>query len=914
MRFITVFIAFYLGAYPLYAQNMDNAKPSPTLNDSWTVFLGVMSPTSFESVPRKLMSPGGSEIAPITAQLKNKIINLGALAGKRHDADFKEKEMALLYNEFTCEKSGIMRLGISADWWKEVYVNGKKVLDLSGNGSGATYTPDDFVFDFPVKKGKNLLVIKVLSGSRGWRLICGVPTPSLVFKENSEWKKVDMSSLSIKEGSALDLSALTDAPAGKYGRAIVGTGGFLAFADQPSHPVRLFAFNGVPHEVWLNGNDSDFKNRARLFAKSVKRQGYSLIRLNSIEAYLCLGAKKDMTINPVFLDRWDFLLSELKKEGVYSQLVIMAYGLFSNDPWGEVFKQKDKHKLMMYLGGEWERARFRYGAETLFNHVNPYTGMAWKDDPAIALVEFYNEQENGIWNFRALLNSDPAVRALFERKWHDWLNAKFNGKPTPELLADLKGTAIANAPIPDPAQHNALANELNIFMMDLAKQSFSWCESIVRNIGYPGLITQENSAALGVSSVRSEFSPVTSVHSYFAHPMSFSNAGSKIIQTSHIERMANSVRGGMPHRIADRPLFVGEVNHAFWNQYQHEGGLVFSAYSSLQDFSSIAIHSTPVVLRDANQPIMDFTSGGNPVVRANEFLAACLFGRGDVKRAQHRVELQFPMSFINSRCNGYYYKTINSQQSIIALMTGFSISFPELPKPKNIPVATNADLILSPANCGTLGFSGWDFCLHDVNDNSFSLADTVAKMKELGILPASNISNPGKDIFQSDTGEIILRAKEKIMKVVTPKTEAISLEAGKSEELGLLKVNQSNIPACIAVCSVDNRALNTSEKIILIYNTEAANSGMEISTDRCVMRKIGTAPILLRCGKLGVTLKRGGAEKMSLYALGLDGVRRERLQLSPPVNGVLNINIDTANLKNGPTPFFELVRTMDDEK
>ena len=41
-------------------------------------------------------------------------------------------------------------------------------------------------------------------------------------------------------------------------------------------------------------------------------------------------------------------------------------------------------------------------------------------------------------------------------------------------------------------------------------------------------------------------------------------------------------------------------------------------------------------------------------------------------------------------------------------------------------------------------------------------------MKRKGILPAGNITDPARGIFQSDTGEILLNAPEKKMTVVTP--------------------------------------------------------------------------------------------------------------------------------------------------
>jgi hypothetical protein len=44
---------------------------------------------------------------------------------------------------------------------------------------------------------------------------------------------------------------------------------------------------------------------------------------------------------------------------------------------------------------------------------------------------------------------------------------------------------------------------------------------------------------------------------------------------------------------------------------------------------------------------------------------------------------------------------------------------------------------------------------------------------------------------------------------------------------------------------------------------------------------------------------------MALYALALNGERRERLPLTCE-NGRLKIHLDTATLKQGPTSFFEL--------
>ena len=60
------------------------------------------------------------------------------------------------------------------------------------------------------------------------------------------WKALDLSDLAVAPGSALDLSAWNDAPAGKHGRVVAMADGQLAFANAPNTPVRFFGFN------WIN--------------------------------------------------------------------------------------------------------------------------------------------------------------------------------------------------------------------------------------------------------------------------------------------------------------------------------------------------------------------------------------------------------------------------------------------------------------------------------------------------------------------------------------------------------------------------------------------------------------------------------------------------------------------------------------
>ena len=180
-------------------------------------------------------------------------------------------------------------------------------------------------------------------------------------------------------------------------------------------------------------------------------------------------------------------------------------------------------------------------------------------------------------------------------------------------------------------------------------------------------------------------------------------------------------------------------------------------------------------------------------------------------------------------------------------------------------------------------------------------------MKRKGILPSGNITDPARGIFQSDTGEILLNAPEKRMTVVTPRTEAVCMTAGNAQNLKIMELKNSSADSCTALTSVDGMPLEKSRRMVLLYMTEEANSGMTLAADRATMLDCGKSPVLARTGTLNITVRRRGNWK--LHALAPDGSRCEEIPVARSANG-LEIQIDTAALRNGPTPFFELEETL----
>ncbi len=888
------------------------------LGETWKVFLNAEDPESYGTIPESLKVFGGrdGDVMPKTARMNGDTIDLSALAGM-----LEVGTPAVVYNEFTSSQAGKAKLGFSADWWMEVYINGRQILSTmkEGNGSVGNYKPSDHVVSFQVKEGKNLVAAKIKSGSAGWCFVCGLPPPPLAsvkFESGDEWKAIDLGSLYVKEGSALDQSGIKTISgmsnvglSGRMPRLTIGPTGGIVAEGSPGTNLRLHGTG--TNTPWIFGRatkDPDWKSKWDIEADTARRQGYNLIRLWTDSIY-----QEDMNIAADHLDKFDYFVSAFAKRGIYTFLTVGSYGLYLRDPWTPPKNgERRDYCIRMFLGDEQIRRAWKYGVETLMSHVNAYSGIAWKDDTSIACIELFNEQEMGYYHAKS--GFAPQTRLELDTKYRDWLKIKYKTADALMKAWGRKNIASfedATAPESLPAGGSQSDNDYILFFTDLSKQNAEWMRNTLRAAGYGGMVAQYNiSHWFGGQEARWEESQVSIANCYFSHPTKFDEPGSKCEQDSSISTGAGPGywRGSASTRLSGRPFIQTEFNHAFWNPYQHEGGLLFGAYSALQGFDGLMIHGDPVFSYASPPGLAAFAVGISPVARANEFLLACLYLRGDVRKSEHRVEIQVPEEWMKTDCNGG--RSVSEAQEKLALITGLSISFPWAKCAEGVGKSPEADLVMPPFGGSEFKTSGGGWALNasstGVQDTKFSLDATIAGMKEKGIIPKYNISDPAKGVFQSDTGEITMRTRENMLKVATSRSEAVSLEKNKGEHVGLLDVVSTSVPALVAACAVDNEPLSDSKRIVLIYSTCAVNSGMELSGDRTTLIKRGKLPVLIRTGKLEATLKNSNASKMSFYALGIDGSRREKLPLEFK-DGIMGLSVDTLSLKDGPATFFELV-------
>ncbi|MBQ6599221.1 MAG: hypothetical protein IJH79_16850 [Lentisphaeria bacterium] len=96
---------------------------------------------------------------------KNHGIDLDVPAGKKG----RSGDECMIYNEFELGKARELGFGAGADWWFEVYLNGKEIFStLTGGNVSKQISAGNHSFSGKGRKGRNLLAVRVRRGNINW--------------------------------------------------------------------------------------------------------------------------------------------------------------------------------------------------------------------------------------------------------------------------------------------------------------------------------------------------------------------------------------------------------------------------------------------------------------------------------------------------------------------------------------------------------------------------------------------------------------------------------------------------------------------------------------------------------------------------------------------------------------------------
>jgi len=625
------------------------------------------------------------------------------------------------------------------------------------------------------------------------------------------------------DSSSLDLSFLLDAPAGRHGFARVRDG-HLVRGDGAR--LRLW---GVHLTDWSRGSVLlPPKDDAPMWARTLARFGINCVRLHFLDLDAPRGiiaaGSDSRRFDAQQLDRLDFLVAELKKRGIYVDLnlnVGRSYRAGDSVPdfdrirWAKGMTLYDPRLIALQK----EYARM------LLTHVNPYTGLAYREEPAIAIVEILNE--NAVWvGFSATPFYDAELTALY----NEWLVKNLSTAELAKLRA-ITGVA-ADAPVPrlkGPEVGTAPKERFfaeSRFIVDVETRFYTGMASYLRDsLGVRVPITGTADHGHSSSSYPMLMSlsklDVVDGHVYWQHPGSPPPVNTPMVNDPLHSTVVQLSRTA----VAGKPYTVSEFNHPFPNEWAAEGIPIVAAYGAFQDWDAIMVYTfepkrDPSWKSYVGDP---FDISLDPVRMTQMATGALAFLRGDVRPARQTVTRSYAREqAFESR------RLARSEQPYFT--PGFPLALP---------------------------------LMHGVRIGSLDGA------------PTATYAAVDTTTIVSDTRELVWRTTGDAHGVVTEETDRtqalIGFVKARRPAVKNLTADVRNEFAAIVLSAIDEKPIAGSGRLLLTAGSRVSNTGLQWNADRTRTAQQGGAPSLIEAVTGTVTLRALSGSVRSVSAVALDG-------------------------------------------
>lgn len=636
-----------------------------------------------------------------------------------------------------------------------------------------------------------------------YRWTPGVPRfKSYAFKAGDEWVASDYRRVTVP-GSALDFSFLQDAPAGKYGFWRKGADGHGTFENLPGSRPRFFGGNFAWDSTLLEKDETD-----RVAAELV-RLGYNWVRAHQCDTkFLPKGATDSAAIDPAILDRWDYFVYRMKASGIYFTTDCYSSRVFlPGEPELGAYagEQRIMKSLLPFSRAAMEN--WKRFTRTLVCHVNPYTGLALKDEPACILLNLVNEE-----NYEGCGKWTDRTRPLFAKAYEAWCAAR--------------GLAVGPLDAYD-RQCRAFLDEVQARVLD---EQLAFLRDELK-VKCP--LTSLNHCSGADLVVRRGPFDVADLHMYWSHPASVGKV--RCFSTVYESALASGNAGGQWRqqffsRIWGKPAVTTETRFCWPNVFRSEAGPLVGAYAAFQDWDGVLGYGYAEGASDFRGRCWignPFDTANDPVSIANDRISILLYRRGDVKPAQTRVCVTVP-------------------QDVVARKS-LPLEFPKPLTELGLLHATGSTAADAPSQ-GML---------------SIPLSATADE----AALPADLRAAKAKERYESDTKEIVLDAKAGTLSVSTPRSETRSLSRGGLDGR-FLRVLSVQGPSTVSVHALDGKPLERCGRAVMFHVTDSANDGetFEDATMKYLVAH-GKGPVLIRRAVSRIRLPDGFA----VTALHADG-------------------------------------------
>lgn len=588
-------------------------------------------------------------------------------------------------------------------------------------------------------------------------------------------------------------------PAGKHGFLTV-QGDHFAFEDGAE--ARFWGTN------FNSGACFPDHGYSEMVARRLARFGVNIVRFHQMDAEWATpnlftfnrARPKNNTrsFDPESMERLDYLIFCLKQAGIYIYMDTLTYRQFMPGDGVEAVDQlRQAAKPYTYFDPRLIE-RLKEFNRDLWTHTNPYTELAYKDDPAIALTEIVNESDP----FTHKVTLEP-YRAQLESLYRTWAR---------EHAIQLAPGSI-DFTQPDPL----MARFFVALMQDHDREMIANLRQIGVRIPVNGTNWSQN---LGIAEAQlaADFSDT---HPYWNFPTWESPDGTTC--RPMVGESANSFSWVASMRLLDRPMFISEWDHAWPDPWRAESPLAMAAVAAFQGWSGVVIHTYRYSAWEPENRIGGGAQTINGIPYRNHFdafndpakfglfyHAALLLRRGDVRPAVKTVAVQCP-----------------AEDGEFQLRSGYN----------------SLKALTTTPECHRVGLAFGE-PPSDIENVTRVEPDEIQVDSQAGEVA-------------SDTGQLWRSWRKRYGTIDTPRTQAAY---GFLGSVGAIRLSNLSMEvktdfATIALSSLTDDPITASTSLLLTAVGRADNTGAEYSADGKHQLNFGHAPVLIEVIEAKISLQ-----------------------------------------------------------
>lgn len=600
----------------------------------------------------------------------------------------------------------------------------------------------------------------------------------------------------------VDMSFLNEEIAGNAGFVTVKDGHFV---DGNGKRIRFFGTNLTFSSCFPD------KETAKSIAGRLRKLGMNVVRFHHMDNQSAPGGiwdKEKKELDPVQLEKLDWLIYQLKIHGIYSNLNTHVSFTYPGVDYKNI-EEFNFGKTIDQFYPPYIEMQKNY-ATKLLTHRNPYTGTTYSEEPAIAFVEVNNENSL-ISNWTLLPELNKEHRSELIRQWKKWLGSNPEYRTREGYSDDIMGIIKNYGAGASQTSKEMLWSFLYDTEMSYAREMTSFLKN---DLKIHALVSETQAYYSGVAGIvrEAEVSDFIDMHSYWEHPVFPGRSWSSTDWHIRNSSMVSDRRGGTltsfgQHRVKGKPLTISEYDHPAPNLFCAEMFPMLNSVSAFQDFDAI-YHFTFDHPYDKGRIDNFFSSAGHPLKQVFVPVGAVLFRMGAVKAGKNPVHLYLPPEAVVPNL-------LKTGDKIRLHVSNMRYIWEEAEAPSGLISMRPMDII--------------------IGRNELKLSEPVKEPEGPRV---------------SETGEIIWDnsdSTQALFKINAPSAKAvIGYSGGRKTDLGNITISVDSTPnnwAAITLTSLDWKPIEESSKILLVAAGSAENTDWQWNEKKTSLgRNWGKAP------------------------------------------------------------------------